>query len=83
MRYIPILTHISETEASFEIRIISKKLEREVGIGSCIFCKKDGNVKMVQFEYYVPERFYVSENEVESICKKSLKAMEENGKMVV
>ena len=77
MKYIPILTHNSETETAFEIHIISKKEQKQVGIGSIIFCKSKDKIKLVQCEYYVPEEYTVSELEIEKECNKFLLAMNE------
>jgi hypothetical protein len=77
MKYIPILTHNSETETAFEIHIISKKEQKQVGIGSVIFCKSKDKIKLVQCEYYVPEEYTVSESAIEKECSKIIKSMRE------
>ena len=82
MKYIPILTHNSESETAFEIRIISIEEEKEVGIGAVVLCKKEKKVQMVQCEYYVPEKYQVSEKEIERECKKVIKKMKRFEKMV-
>ena len=82
MVYIPILTYNSETEAAFQIHIISEREEKEIGIASAIFAKKD-KIKMVQCEYYVPESHFIFEKEIERACVKFLDAMKEIEKMVV
>ncbi|MBP3255804.1 MAG: hypothetical protein J6M60_04885 [Clostridia bacterium] len=75
MKYIPILTHNSENETAFEIRIISIEEKKEVGIGAVVLCKNEKKIKMVQCEYYVPEKYEVSEKEIEKECKKIIKSM--------
>lgn len=75
MKYIPILTFISDTDAAFQIHIIDKNLEKEVGIGSIILKKECETFNTVQCEYYVPEQYNVSKKEIEAECLKTLIAM--------
>ena len=83
LKYIPFMTWIDENCASFEVRIFSKRLEREVGIASIMLGKNEnGDYVTAKMEYYAPEQFYVSKMEIEKECVKFLEARQKISDMV-